>query len=163
MKAGMKGKGEPGEVRTVARNRRARRDYAISGTVEAGIVLAGTEVKSLREGKADLKDAYAVHRGGELFIVGLHISPYGSASHFNHDARRERKLLLHRREIDRLGVRIRERGYTLIPLELYFFGAHAKLLLGLARGKKQYDNREAIRARQMRREMRDAARGRKGS
>ncbi|HUT79264.1 MAG TPA: SsrA-binding protein SmpB [Polyangia bacterium] len=140
--------------RTIATNRRARRDYEISATVEAGLVLVGTEVKSLRDGKADLKDAYALERGGELFLVGMHITPYGRASHFNHEPRRERKLLLHRREILRLGTRIRERGFTLIPLELYFSGARVKVLLGLARGRKQYDHREAIREREDRRELR---------
>jgi SsrA-binding protein len=142
--------------RVIATNRRARRDYEISATVEAGLVLVGTEVKSLRGGKADLKDAYAIERGGELFLVGMHITPYGRASHFNHEPRRERKLLLHRREILRLGARIRERGYTLIPLELYFSGARVKVLLGLGRGRKQYDHRDEIREREERRELRAA-------
>ncbi len=140
--------------RVVATNRRARRDYEITATWEAGLVLVGTEVKSLREGKADLKDAYAIPRGDELFLVGMGITPYGRASHFNHEPRRERKLLLHRREILKLGTRIRERGFTLIPLELYFSGAHVKVLLGLARGRKQYDHRDTIREREERRELR---------
>jgi SsrA-binding protein len=140
----------------VCRNRRARRDYHIEDTVEAGLVLEGTEVKSLRQGKADLKDAYAVNRDGEMFLVGSHIAAYDRASHFNHEPIRERKLLLHKRAIVKLGVKIRERGYTLVPLEIYFRGGWAKVLLGLAKGRRQYDHREAIRAKQERREMRRA-------
>lgn len=147
--------------RTIATNRRARRDYEIVSTTEAGLVLVGTEVKSLRDGKADLKDAYAVPRDGELFLVGMHIGPYDRGGHFNHEPRRERKLLLHRREIRRLSTRVRERGFTLIPLDLYFSGARVKVLLGLARGRRQYDNREAIREREDRREARADADRRK--
>jgi SsrA-binding protein len=99
----------------------------------------------LRQGKADLKDAYAVNRDGEMFLVGSHIAAYDRASHFNHEPIRERKLLLHKRAIVKLGVKIRERGYTLVPLEIYFRGGWAKVLLGLAKGRRQYDHREAIR------------------
>jgi SsrA-binding protein len=147
-------------VRVVCRNRRARRDYRIEDTVEAGLVLEGTEVKSLRQGQADLKDAYGAFREGEMYLVGAHIAAYERATHFNHDPRRERKLLLHKRAITKLGIKLRERGYTLVPLEIYFKGGWAKVLLGLAKGRRQYDHREAIRAREERREMRRAARER---
>jgi SsrA-binding protein len=135
------------EVKVVCRNRRAKRDYRIEQTLEAGLVLVGTEVKSLRQGQADLVDSYGAMRGDELFLVGAHIASYNKASHFNHDPRRERKLLLARRELMRLRTKIRERGYTLVPLELYFKRGWAKVLLGLAKGRKQYDRRETIRSR----------------
>jgi len=133
--------------RTVCRNRRARRDYDIQDTFEAGMVLVGTEVKSLRQGKADIKDSYATYRDGEIFLIGFHIAPYEKANHFNHEPRRDRKLLLEKRVIGKLGVRIKERGYTLVPLEVYFKNGWAKVLVGLARGKRQYDHRQEIRAR----------------
>jgi len=145
------------ERSVVCRNRRARRDYHIEDTVEAGLVLEGTEVKSLRQGKADLKDSYAVNRDGEMFLVGAHIAAYDRATHFNHDPTRERKLLLAKRAIVKLGIKIRERGYTLVPLEIYFRSGWAKVLLGLARGRRQYDHRDTIRAREERREMRRSA------
>jgi len=140
--------------KVVCRNRRARHDYEIEDTFEAGLVLEGTEVKSLRQGKADIKDSYAAYRDGELFLVGLHIAPYEKATHFNHDPRRDRKLLLAKRIIEKLGVRIKERGYTLVPLEIRFSGGWAKVLLGLGKGRKAHDNRQEIRAREERREMR---------
>jgi SsrA-binding protein len=146
------------DVKVIARNRRAKHDYNIETTFEAGLVLIGTEVKSLRQGRADLADSYAVYRDGELFLVGAHIAVYDKASHFNHEPKRQRKLLLHKRAINRLGVKIRERGYTIVPLEIYFKNGLAKVLLGLAKGRKQYDNREEIRKREERRDMRDAAR-----
>jgi SsrA-binding protein len=145
------------DKRVVCRNRRARRDYRIEDTLEAGLVLEGSEVKSLRQGRADLKDCYAAYRDGEMFLVGAHIAAYDKASHFNHDPKRERKLLLAKRMITKLGVKIRERGYTLVPLEIYFKDGWAKVELGLAKGRRQYDHREAIRAKQERREMRRAA------
>lgn len=147
----------PGE-KVVCRNKRARRDYHIESTVEAGLVLVGTEVKSLRMGRADLVDSYAAMEEGELFLIGAHITVYDRASHFNHEPRRRRKLLLHKREINKLGIKIRERGYTLVPLELYFKNGIAKVLLGLAKGRKQYDNRDLIRQKEERREMREASR-----
>ncbi len=146
--------------KVVCRNRKARHDYHIQSTFEAGLVLEGTEVKSLRQGRADLKDAYAAFREGELFLVGSHIAAYDKASHFNHDPRRERKLLLHAKDIEKLGVRIRERGYTLVPLEIYFKNGWAKVSLGLVKGKKQYDHRHEIRAKDERRELRDTDRTR---
>jgi len=149
-------KDEASDKTVVCRNRRARRDYRIEDTLEAGLVLEGTEVKSLRQGKADLKDSYAVTRDGEMFLVGSHIAAYDRATHFNHEPTRERKLLLHKRAIVKLGVKIRERGYTLVPLEIYFKDGWAKVLLGLAKGRRQYDHREAIRAKEDRRELRRA-------
>ena len=149
------------QIKVVCRNRRARHNYHIEDTMEAGLVLVGTEVKSLRQGSADLSDSYAVSRQGELFLVGVHIACYDKATHFNHDPRRDRKLLLHKRAINRLGIKIRERGYTLVPLEIYFDGGWAKVLLGLAKGRKQHDNRETIRRKEERREMREAVKERR--
>ena len=145
------------DVKVVCRNRRARRDYQIESTMEAGLVLIGSEVKSLRQGKADLADSYAVFKEGELFLTGAHIAPYDKASHFNHDPMRTRKLLLHKHAINRLGIKIRERGFTLIPLEIYFRRGIAKVMLGLAKGRKQYDNRQEIRRQEERREMRHSS------
>ena len=141
----------------VCRNKKAKHDYNIEATFEGGLVLVGTEVKSLRKGAADLKDCYAVVKNGEMFLTGCHIAAYEKASHFNHDPRRERKLLFKKKEIEKLGIKIKERGYTLVPLEIYFKNGYAKVLLGLGKGKKQYDNRQEILAKQERREMRDAA------
>ena len=137
----------------MCRNRRARRDYKIEQTFEAGLVLEGSEVKSLRQGNADLKDSYGAWRDGEIYLVGMHIAIYDKASRFNHDPRRDRKLLLHRRAIQKLGTRIRERGYTLVPLEVYFSRGWAKVLLGLAKGRRQHDRRDAIRERDERRDL----------
>ncbi len=146
----------------VCRNRRARRDYNIEDTFEAGLVLVGTEVKSLRQGKADLTDSYVTYRLGEFFLVGTHITSYDNATHFNHEPKRERKLLMQKRIIEKLGVKIKERGYTLVPLEIYFKNGWAKVLVGLARGKKQYDHRAQIRLKDERREMREAASDKRG-
>ena len=143
---------ESGE-RDITVNRRAFHDYTISERYEAGMALVGSEVKSLRDNRANLKDAYARFFGEELFLVGAHISPYGPASQFGHEPERNRKLLLHRREIDKLTSKIKERGYTLIPLRLYWVRGRAKVELGLARGKKAPDKREAIRERTDRREV----------
>lgn len=136
-------------------NRRARRDYHVEETVEAGLVLTGSEVKSLREGRANLSDAYARERDGELVLVKAHISAYEPARE-GHEPERERKLLLHRREIRRLGGKVRERGYTLVPLELYFSGSYAKVKLGLARGKRSYDKRQAVAERESKLRLRRA-------
>lgn len=146
-------------VKSVCRNRRASRDYHIEDTLEAGLVLVGTEVKSLRQGKADLSDSYAAFEGNELFLIGSHIASYERASHFNHDPRRPRKLLIQRRVIDKLGIKIKERGFTVVPLEIYFKNGIAKVLLAIAKGRKQYDNRDLIRKKEERREMREAVRG----
>jgi SsrA-binding protein len=137
------------ERKVICTNRRARHDFAIEETVEAGIVLTGPEVKSLRLGAAQLRDSYArISRGGEVFLVKAHIAPYEQANRANRDPGRERKLLLHRREIDRLAGRVREKGLTLVPLELYFLRGRAKVALALARGKKSYDKRQAIAKRE---------------
>jgi SsrA-binding protein len=145
--------GERDERRVVATNRRARHEYEILETIEAGLVLLGPEVKSLRAGKANLTDAYATLRRGELFLVGAHVSPYEQAGRENPDPKRERKLLLHRAEIARLGSRATERGLTLIPLQLYFSGGRVKVEIALARGKKTIDKRRSIREREEQREV----------
>ncbi|RJQ45086.1 MAG: SsrA-binding protein SmpB [Nitrospiraceae bacterium] len=137
----------------VATNRKAYHDYHIQETYEAGISLLGTEVKSLREGKANLKDSYAILKDNELFLLNCHISPYSHGNILNHDPLRTRKLLLHRKEIDRLLGNITQKGFTLIPLKIYFKGGRAKVELGLARGKRQYEKREAIKEREARREI----------
>lgn len=150
--------------RDISVNRRAFHDYFIDERYEAGLVLTGSEVKSLREGRANLRDAYARFFGEELYLVGAHISPYGPASQFGHDPVRSRKLLLHRREIDRLRGKIKERGLTLVPLRLYWSKGRAKTELGLGRGKKFHDKRATIRERTEQREMdRAMAVGRRGS
>ena len=150
--------------RTVATNRRARHEYEILETVEAGLVLRGTEVKSLRAGHVNFKDSYATMRNGEAWLVGCHVSPYSHGTDANHEPERDRKLLLHRRELARLTGKIAERGFTLVPLRLYFKHGRAKIELGLARGKKLHDKRSAIREREVRREMDRAARdGRRGA
>ena len=149
--------------RTVATNRRARHEYEILEVVEAGLVLRGTEVKSLRAGQVTFKDSYATLRNGEAWLIGCHIAPYSHGTDANHDPERDRKLLLHGREIARLTGKIAERGLTLVPLRLYFKKGRAKLELGLARGKKLHDKRSALREREVRREMDRAARaGRRG-
>lgn len=149
-----KGKKKKKSPNTICENRRARREYSIETTFEAGLMLAGTEVKSVRAGRANLIDAYANIKDGEAFLHSLDIAPYENASHFNHEPRRKRKLLLHRQEIQKLTIKIKERGYTLIPLDLHFKGGFVKVTLALAKGKKQYDNRQEIIAKQERREMR---------
>jgi len=135
--------------KVICKNRRAFRDYFISDTYEAGLVLLGSETKSLREGKANLGDSYAEVRQNELFLVGCHIAEYAWANQFNHEPMRERKLLMHRAEIKRLAVKLLERGFTLVPVELYFSKGKAKVKLGLAKGKKQYDKREVVRQRDL--------------
>jgi SsrA-binding protein len=137
----------------VATNRQASFRYHVLDRFECGIVLTGTEVKSLRTTGAQLKDSYAVIRDGELWLIGCYIPPYGPANRANHNPERERKLLLHRSEIDRLVGKTHERGLTLIPTRLYFSGAHAKIEIALARGKDRYDKRESIRRRDVQREV----------
>jgi SsrA-binding protein len=139
--------------RPIATNRRARHEYEILETVEAGIVLRGTEVKSLRDGLVNFKDSYASVRNGEGWLLGCHINPYSHGTDANHDPERDRKLLLHKKEIDRLGGKISEKGLTLVPLRLYFKDGRAKVELGLARGKKLHDKRATLREREVRREM----------
>lgn len=137
----------------VASNRKARHDYTILKTYEAGLVLVGTEVKSLRAGRVSLVDAYAQERDGELLLYGLHIAEYGFGTWTNHQPRRVRKLLLRRVEIDRIRDRMREGGLTLVPLSMYFANGWAKVELGLAKGRKSYDKRQAIAERDANREI----------
>jgi len=150
-----KRKAAPGDVAT---NRQAAHRYTFLDRFEAGLVLTGTEVKSLRDGKAQLKDGYATVRDGEVWLHNVHIPPYTPASRENHDPDRSRKLLLHRREIDRLVGSTREKGLTLVPTRIYFSGPRAKVEIALARGKDLYDKRESIRTREMQRDMQRALR-----
>lgn len=135
-------------------NRRARYDYFIEDTYEAGIVLTGTEIKSIRDGKCNLKDSYAIIKNEELYILNMHISHYDKGNIFNHDETRTRKLLMHKLEIKRLSSKINIEGYTLIPLKLYIKNGKAKVLIGVAKGKKNFDKRETIKKRDEMREMR---------
>ena len=139
--------------RNVAVNRRARHDFTVEETVEAGLVLTGSEVKALRDGKANLKDGFGRIERGEAWLWNVHISPYDPAAQFGHEPTRARKLLLHRGEIARLHGKVKERGITLIPLRLYFKNGRAKVEIGLARGKKRYDKRAALREREVSREL----------
>lgn len=139
-------------------NRRARHEYFIDDSYEAGIALVGTEVKSLRAGRANLQDAYVRVDRGEAWLLGCHISPFEHGNRFNHDPVRPRKLLLHRREITQLAVRSQEKGLALIPLRLYWVKGRAKVEVGIARGKKLYDKRESIKERDVKREMDRATR-----
>lgn len=138
-------------IRVVATNRRATHDYHIENRYEAGLVLMGSEIKSIRAGRANLRDGYVSPRDGELWLVNVHIAPYQPAARQGHDPRRPRKLLLHRREINRLIGRVQERGYTIIPLRLYLKHGRAKVEIGLARGKRQYDKRATISKRESQR------------
>jgi SsrA-binding protein len=161
MAKGRKRKAAAGDIAT---NRRASFRYNLLDRFQSGIVLTGTEVKSLREGQVQLKDAYATVRDGEVWLIGMYIAPYGPASRENHDPERERKLLLHRNEIDRLIGATRERGLTIVPTRVYFSdpGSRAKVEIALARGKDVHDKRESIRrresAREVARELREAQR-----
>lgn len=137
----------------VASNRYASYRYELLDRIECGIVLQGTEVKALRDSGAQLKDAYAAIRDGELWLQGVHIPPYGPAARENHDPDRDRKLLLHRLEIDRLAGQVAEKGLTLVPTRIYFSGAHAKVEIAVARGKDLYDKRQTIKERESRRDM----------
>jgi SsrA-binding protein len=154
-----KGKGKrkaaPGDV---ASNRYASYRYQLLERLECGIVLEGTEVKALRASGAQLKDGYAAVRDSELWLHSVHIPPYGPAARDNHDPERPRKLLLHRRELERLAARVNERGLTLVPTRMYFSGAHAKVEIALARGKEIYDKRQALRERESRRDIERAVR-----
>lgn len=140
-------------MKVVCQNRKAYHDYHIEETLEAGIALLGTEVKSLREGKANLKDSYVIIKGGEAFLFNCYISPYSHGNIMNHDPLRTRKLLMHRKEIERLGGKIATKGFTLIPLKIYFKDSFAKIEIGLARGKKLFEKRETIKEREARREI----------
>jgi SsrA-binding protein len=139
-------------IKIVAQNRKARHDYFIEESYEAGMVLKGTEVKSLREGKINLKDGYARIKDGELFLMDVHISPYTFGNRLNHDPLRPRKLLMHGSEIHRLTGKVKEKGFSLIPLSVYFSRGRAKVSLALAKGKKLYDKREALKRKVMEKE-----------
>lgn len=146
--------------KNIAENRKARHDYFIEESYEAGIALQGTEVKSCRAGRVNLRDGYAQVENGEIFLQNVHISPYEQGNRFNHEPLRKRKLLMHRGEILRLFGKIREKGYTLVPLRMYFNDkGRAKVEIGLAKGKKSYDKRDDIAARDVEREMARAMRG----
>ena len=145
---------------TIATNRAAYHNYFITEKVEAGLELRGTEIKSLREGGANLREGYVRFGGGEAFLVNVHISPYERGQSSNHESKRERKLLLHKAEIIRLGITIKQKGLTLVPLRLYWSRNRVKLEIGLAKGKRLYDKREAIAAKDARREMDRATKSR---
>ena len=144
---------EKPKIKVAAVNRQARHEYFIEDTYEAGIELTGTEVKSIRLGKVNLKDSYASVHNNEVFVYGMHISPYEKGNIFNREPRRERKLLMHKREINKLCGLVSQKGYTLIPLSLYFSGKNVKVELGLCRGKKLYDKRDALADNQTSREI----------
>ena len=139
--------------RTIAQSRRARHDYHLEGNLEAGMVLTGSEIKSLRAGSASINEAYAMVRGGEVWLVGATIEPYAQAGLRNHDRLRDRKVLLHRREIEKLRSRVEQKGYTLVPVRIYLKGGRAKIELALGRGKDVIDKRETAKARDAKREM----------
>ena len=142
-----------GGEKTITTNRKAHHDFFFLERVEAGIALRGTEVKSLRAGGVNLKDSYVEPRNGEMILVGMHISPYATGNRYNHEPERERKLLLHKREILRLGIKAREKGLTIIPLRLYFKSGRVKVEIALAKGKRSYDKRAAIASREAKREV----------
>jgi SsrA-binding protein len=144
---------EKGHIKIIAENRKARHDYIIVDQYEAGLVLTGTEVQSLRLGKANLKDSYAKVTNGEVWLYQMHIAAYPFAYYDNHDPLRVRKLLLHKREIMRLYAKANEQGHTLVPLKIYFKNGKAKITLALAKGKREYDKRRSIRDREQKREV----------
>ena len=139
--------------RIIAQNRKAWHDYFVDEKYEAGIALYGTEVKSIRNGAVNLKDSYCSLKNGELFVIGMHVSPYEKGNIFNREPLRDRKLLMHKREIMKLGGLITQKGYTLVPLSLYFSGKNVKVEIGLCRGKKLYDKRDSAAEKQANREM----------
>ncbi|WP_259341163.1 SsrA-binding protein SmpB [Mammaliicoccus sciuri] len=141
------------QSKPLAQNRKASHDYTIEDTVEAGIVLQGTEIKSIRRGSANLKDSYARVFNGEMYVYNMHIAPYEEGNRFNHDPLRNRKLLLKRKEIDKLFGITREKGYALIPLKLYIKNGYCKVLLGVAKGKRDYDKRHALKAKEAKRDV----------
>jgi len=134
-------------------NRKAKYDYEILDTIEAGIALTGTEIKSIKNGAANLKDSYAIIKNGEAFLLNMHISPYEQGNIFNHEETRTRKLLLHKKEIFKLNEKVQMLGYTLVPIKLYFKKNYAKILIGIAKGKKNYDKRESIKKKDIERDL----------
>jgi SsrA-binding protein len=151
---------KPAGTKLIAQNKKAFHDYHIEETLEAGIALTGTEVKSLRLGKVNLRDSYAQVKDGQVSLLGAHISPYEQGNIFNHDPVRERRLLLHRREINRLAGKVQQAGYSLVPTKMYFKEGRAKVEIGLAKGKKLYDKRQDMAKRDADREMQRALRER---
>ncbi|GGA44754.1 SsrA-binding protein [Kroppenstedtia guangzhouensis] len=143
-----------GGVKVVARNRKAHHEYHVEDTYEAGIVLTGTEIKSIRQGRVNLKDSYALINDGEVYLVNMHISPFEQGNRFNHDPTRTRKLLLHKGEINKLIGLTKQKGFTLVPLDLHLRNGYAKIQLALAKGKKLHDKREAVAKRDADREIR---------
>ncbi|MGM0217610.1 SsrA-binding protein SmpB [Enterococcus sp. AZ126] len=142
-----------GEGKLIAQNRKARHDYTVVDTMEAGIVLQGTEIKSIRNGRINLKDGFARVRNGEVYLLNVHISPYEQGNIFNHDPLRTRKLLLHKKQIAKLITETKNTGITIIPLKVYLRNGYAKVLIGLAKGKKQYDKREDLKRKEINREI----------
>ena len=140
-------------IKVIATNRKAGRDFSLEDRHEAGLVLTGTEIKSIRAGRVNLSDGYVQDRDGELWLFNVHIAPYDPSGRYGHEPRRPRKLLLHRREIDRLSARVRERGYTIVPVRLYLKGGRAKVEIALARGKRKYDKRQTIARRDAERDI----------
>jgi SsrA-binding protein len=140
-------------IKIISRNRKARHDYELMDTFEAGLVLTGSEIKSIRAGRVNIRDGFVHPRGDELWLLNVHIAPYEQAGMFTHDPRRPRKLLLHRREIDRIVARIQEKGLTVVPTMLYLTRGIAKVEIALARGKRQYDKRRSIRERESQRQI----------
>jgi len=147
------GAGPADGTKTVATNRKARHEYFIERTLEAGLVLTGSEVKSMRAGRVSLQEAYVAIRQGEAWLIGAHIAPYDQAHEGGHEPLRRRKLLLQRRQLQQAAIDVDRKGFTLVPLRLYFRGGWAKLEIGIAHGKKQHDKREALRERQTKREV----------
>ncbi|MFD1362524.1 SsrA-binding protein SmpB [Lentibacillus salinarum] len=147
-----------GNGKAIAQNKKARHDFFIEETYEAGLVLQGTEIKSIRAGRINLKDSHArIDRRGEVQLVNMHIAPYEQGNRFNHDPTRSRKLLLHRKEIDKLVGLIQQKGYSLVPLKVYIKNGVAKVLIGVGKGKKKYDKREDLKRKQMKRDADRAA------
>ncbi|WP_163651740.1 SsrA-binding protein SmpB [Listeria sp. PSOL-1] len=142
-----------GEGKLIAQNKKARHDYAIEETFEAGIVLQGTEIKSVRNARVNLKDSYARISQGEIFLHNMHISPYEQGNRYNHEPLRTRKLLLHKKQISRLIGETKEAGYSIVPLKLYLKDGYAKVLIGVAKGKKKYDKREDLKRKEAKRDI----------
>lgn len=149
-----------GEGKVVAQNKKARHDYFIEETYETGIVLQGTEIKSIRNGRVNLKDSFARVQNGEVFLHNMHVSPYEQGNRYNHEPLRTRKLLLHKREINKLIGYTKETGYSLVPLKIYLRNGFAKVLLGLGKGKKKYDKREDLKRKEAKRDIERAFRDR---
>ncbi len=149
-----------GQGKVLAQNKKAGHDYFIEETIEAGMVLTGTEIKSIRAGKVQLKDSFVRVRHGEAWIINMHISPFDQGNRFNHDPLRERKLLLHKKQISELVGAVKRDGYTIVPLKMYIKDGYAKLLIGIGKGKKDYDKRDDMRKKEAKREMERAFKAR---